>query len=429
MDEYKRVLIVCHRRFGKDKLCFNKLIVKAIEKMANYAYYFPTAALGRKALWDNVDVNNGMRVIDHIPTEILLSPPNQTEMKIRLVNGSTIQILGTDNLDVVGGNYYGTVWSEMAQQNPIAWDLTRPILAENGGWAWFNGTPRGRNHWFRMFNTALSDESWFARLLSVTDTGYISKEAIEAERRAGMSEEMVNQEFGCDFNAATPGAIYAKALAIARQQKRTSEDVLWFKELPVYTAFDVGAPFNQKVWLFQLCGDRINFLESLSGGNDCATPADWAGRLKAKQYRYGGHFLPHDAMAENGGLWQDGLSKAGLTGIAGVKRQHSVWDGINLALDAFPRCFFNSAGCRDGLEALDAYHSKEERDGVTIRDVPVHDWASHFSDAFSLVHQAINQGLVADRSAIARRPSGAGVRVVTGVGDFTEHLDEIRVVR
>jgi len=31
-------------------------------------------------------------------------------------------------------------------QDPRAWDFIRPILAENGGLAVFNFTPRGANH-------------------------------------------------------------------------------------------------------------------------------------------------------------------------------------------------------------------------------------------------------------------------------------------
>jgi len=187
MDTHKRCLMVFHRRAGKDKLCFTKLICRAIETKANYSYYFPTAALGRKALWLNVDVSNGMRVIDHIPKELLAKPPNQTDMRIELINGSTIQILGTDNLDVVGGNYYGVVFSEFQNQNPLAWDYTRPILAENGGFAWFNGTPRGENHFFDMLKTVKTNPTWFTQVLSVEDTKAISEEQIDEERRSGMS--------------------------------------------------------------------------------------------------------------------------------------------------------------------------------------------------------------------------------------------------
>ena len=39
----------------KDKTFLNILAVTAVTRMGNYAYYFPTATLGRKALWDNID--------------------------------------------------------------------------------------------------------------------------------------------------------------------------------------------------------------------------------------------------------------------------------------------------------------------------------------------------------------------------------------
>ena len=212
MDDHKRVLMVWHRRAGKDKLCLNKLVARAAETKANFAYYMPTAALGRKALWMNVDVTNGMRVIDHIPKELLAKPPNQTDMRIELINGSTIQILGTDNLDVVGGNYYGVVFSEYQNQNPLAWDYTRPILAENGGFAWFNGTPRGENHFHDMLKMAKTNDAWFAQVLTCDDTQAITAEQIDEERKSGMSEALIRQEFYCDFSVSNENAIYGREL-------------------------------------------------------------------------------------------------------------------------------------------------------------------------------------------------------------------------
>jgi len=55
----KRAVCVWHRRAGKDKTFLNILAIAAMEKMGNYAYYFPTATLGRKALWDNIDARSG----------------------------------------------------------------------------------------------------------------------------------------------------------------------------------------------------------------------------------------------------------------------------------------------------------------------------------------------------------------------------------
>lgn len=115
----KRAVCVWHRRAGKDKTFLNILAIKAMETMGNYAYYFPTATLGRKALWDNIDARSGMRVVDHLPKE-LVAKTNEQQMKITLVKGSTIQVLGTESLDVVGGNPIGVVFSESAQDRPDA---------------------------------------------------------------------------------------------------------------------------------------------------------------------------------------------------------------------------------------------------------------------------------------------------------------------
>jgi phage terminase large subunit len=189
----------------------------------------------------------------------------------------------------------------------------------------------------------------------------------------------------------------------ARADGRITEAVEWYKELPVYTSWDVGAPLNQKVWIFQAVGDRINYLESLSGDRECKSPAEWAARLLGKRYTYGAHYIPHDAASEQGGLWQEALVVAGLRDVRPVPRQHWVWDGINLGLDAFTRVRFNSVHCAGGIDALDNYHSRQQNDGQSIRDEPHHDWSSHFSDAFSLSHQAISRGMLAGKAA---RPAG-----------------------
>jgi hypothetical protein len=388
-DGQKRGIVVAHRRWGKDKCFLNLLAMLAIQTKANYAYYFPTAVLGRKALWDNIDVRTGMKVVDHLPPEIV-EKKNEQQMKITLCNGSMIQVLGTDTLDVVGGNYFGVIFSECGQHNPLAWDYTRPILRENGGWALFNGTPRGKNWFYGLFNANRNNPKWFTSYQTIEDTGALTTEDLDEERRAGMSEAIIKQEYFCDWSVAVQGAIFAGLLEKARDGGRVSEAVEWNRAFPVFSSWDIGAPLNQRVWLFQIIEDRIVFLESLLGGSDCATPAEWAARLKGRAYRYEAHFIPHDAATENGGLWEGALKEAGLKGVTPVVRQNSVWDGINLAIDAFPRVHFSELPCKAGIEALDEYHSKQEPDGCTIKDVPVHNWASHFADAFSLAFQAIH---------------------------------------
>jgi len=201
------------------------------------------------------------------------------------------------------------------------------------------------------------------------------------------------------------GAIYGPEVDKARQAGRVGTHVgNYFEGFPVYSTFDLGAPVNTICWLWQVIGDRINLLECLRGGDDCATPAAWTARLKAKSYAYGGHFLPHDGKVS----WATLFSEAGLKGVVCLDRPVSEWDNINDALTAFSRCWFNSAGCEFGIDSLEAFHAKEESDGQTIRNVPVHDWASHASTAFGYVHQAIRKGLTVDRSAMPSRPRTGG---------------------
>ncbi|HUN56230.1 MAG TPA: hypothetical protein VMU29_13850 [Smithella sp.] len=208
---FKRAVAVWHRRAGKDKTLLNLIVKEAHKRIGTYYYFFPTYNQGRKVLWDGID-RNGFRYMDHIPEE-LRTHTNQQEMKIRLKCGSLIQIIGTDNIDaIMGTNPVGCVFSEYSLQNPAAWDLIRPILTENGGWAVFNYTPRGRNHGFVLYEMAKNNPDWFTELLTVEDTDVVSAAMVQSEREAGMSEEMIKQEFYCSFEASLSQCFFTGAL-------------------------------------------------------------------------------------------------------------------------------------------------------------------------------------------------------------------------
>ena len=404
--------MVLHRRAGKSFVCIQDLIAKVFTHRRpgpppRYAYLAPTREQAKDIAW---------KYLVQFTSQIPGVEVNKADLAITFFNGATIRLYSGEAYERLRGIYLdGVVMDEAADLDPAAWDnVIRPTLTDYRGWATWVGTPKGRDAFWRQWNKACADPEWFTLMLKASESGIIPADEL-ADIRRGTTENAFLQEYECSFVIGRPGSIYVRQIEAARQARRVSPDVLHFKELPVYTSWDVGAPLNQKVWVWQMVGDRINFLEALSGDDDCKTPADWAARLRAKtEYSYGAHFLPHDAGAEHGGLWQEGLARAGLPNALAVPRQMSVWDGINLALDAFPRVWVNEDGCRDGLDALDAYRSKEERDGATIRDVPVHDWASHYADAFSLAHQAINKGMVADRTAIPRRPANSRPAVLAG---------------
>lgn len=193
----KRLVIVWHRRSGKDKTAFANLPKKMFERIGAYFYFAPTYTQGEKIVWQGMD-KDGFRLIHHIPNEIIKNT-NETKMRIELKNGSYVQVIGTDKIDsIVGTNPLGCIFTEYSLQDPRAWDLIRPILAENGGWAVFIFTPRGMNHGWKILQQAQSDPSWFWQILTVDDTHAIPQEVIDQERRE-MPQELFEQEYYCKF--------------------------------------------------------------------------------------------------------------------------------------------------------------------------------------------------------------------------------------
>lgn len=184
---------------GKDKTCFNYMIKKALERKGTYFYFLPTYSQAKKVVWDNID-NDGFKMLEHIP-DSLVSNKNATELKIELKNGSVIQLIAADEFSKsgVGTNPVGVVFSEYSINKPEVWDFIRPILKVNGGWAIFNFTPRGTNHAHKLLQIARNEPDWFSEVLTIKETDILTEEDMEAERREGMSEDLIEQEYYCKF--------------------------------------------------------------------------------------------------------------------------------------------------------------------------------------------------------------------------------------
>jgi len=209
----KRAVAVWHRRAGKDDIALHWTATAAVQKPGTYWHMLPEAAQARKAIWDAINPHTGLRRIDEaFPTEIR-SSTREHEMMIKFKNGSTWQVVGSDNYNsLVGSPPVGVVFSEWAIAKSDAWAYLRPILAENEGWAVFIYTPRGDNHGRKTFEFGLTEPSWFCELLTVDDTSVFNEETIEAERREmhaqygySRGEALFKQEYYCSWVEAFEG--------------------------------------------------------------------------------------------------------------------------------------------------------------------------------------------------------------------------------
>ncbi len=189
---------------------------EARRHVGGYCHFFPKHVQARRAIWNGVDPKIGRNFIDKAFGD-LIAHRNNTEMFLELTGGSTWQLLGSDNYDrFVGANALGVIFSEWALCDPRAWDYVKPILRENGGWALFITTYRGRNHAWQMVKRLQGNPDWYIDVRDVTQTSdvngkrIIDDEGIEAERRDGTSEGIIQQEYFCNPAAAVPGAVYSR---------------------------------------------------------------------------------------------------------------------------------------------------------------------------------------------------------------------------
>ncbi|MGF7213082.1 hypothetical protein GGE65_007718 [Skermanella aerolata] len=376
----KRACVVWHRRGGKDSTAGNWLARASMTRVGVYWHMLPEASQGRKAVWEGVD-RAGRRIIDQFFPPALRASTSDRDMRIRLKNGSVYQVVGSDNFDsLVGTNPVGIVFSEYSLANPAAWDYLRPILAENGGFAVFVFTPRGKNHGYELYEMAKSNPDWFCQRLTVEDTCIIPPEVISAERAAGMSDDKIRQEFYCSFDAAIVGAYYGSLMTDAEDTGRITQ-VPYDPAIPVETWWDLGVRDSTTIWFAQRTGNQIRLIDYYE--NSGQGLSHYIKHLQDLPYVYSRHVAPHDVKVMELGSGVTRWDTARQLGVRfEIAPKSSLSDGIQAVRQILPRCWFDAEKTKKGVAALKMYRREYDDRLKTYHDRPVHDWASHASDAF-----------------------------------------------
>ena len=390
----KRAVLIWHRRAGKEIACFNYMIKMAwFHRVGTYVYFFPTSTLGRRILWDGAN-KDGKRFLDYIPRELIEGTPNSVEMKVRLTNGSIIQVIGSDQIVNVGINPVGCVFSEFSLQDPKCYNHVRPILRENGGWSVFNFTPRGKNHAYDLYLMAKSNPEWFCSKLSIEDTGVLSQADMDAERAEGMSEHLIQQEYYCNFEQGAEGSYYAKYLTQADLDGRVTH-VGFDPAARVDSYWDLGVSDETVILLAQNIGKEIHIINMYRNqGEGLNHYARWMQTEAEKHgYTYGDHYAPHDIQVrELGSGAQTRLQIAKDLGLPfKIVPNISIAEGIELARGIFPRLWIDDRKCSYLIKSLENYHKHYNEKHNVYSDRPVHDFSSHSADAFRYLAIAQNK--------------------------------------
>lgn len=384
----KRWVIVRPRRHWKDKSIFNMIVIpELLNKVWLYYYIFPEYWQARKAFWENID-NDWFKLLDHIPNE-LIKNINHSEMKIELINGSILRVVGTDkNIDwVAWSNPQWIIFSERALCNPVVWDYMRPMLIANWWRAFFIYTPRWHNHWYELFETAKKfPDQWALGFKTAKETyksdwsRVLTDRQLQEELEQWMDENLWWQEYMCSFEWALKWAIYWTQIKQAVEDNRICS--IWYEQaIPVWTFWDLGISDTTVIWFVQFYGKEIRIIdhhEMSQQGFEYFVDI-----LNKKNYNYQWHYLPHDWKVKELWTWLsrvEMLEKLWLKNVNTIPIT-SIESWIDLTRRNFKNMWFDKDKCSRWIDAIKSYvYEYDDKNKIWSR-TPKHDWASHSADA------------------------------------------------
>jgi hypothetical protein len=371
--------LVAHRRAGKTVAAVNDMIRAAAMYQGPYglfAYVSPYRSQAKAIAWQYF--KDGAHPITQ--------SVNEQELTITLINGSQIRLYGAETADNMRGlGFSGVYMDEFGDFKPSVFgNVIRPALSDKQGWAVFGGTPKGKNQFWEIYETAkrLPDE-WFLLRLPASSSGLLPAGELAAAK-AQLAEDQYLQEYECSFEAAILGAFFGKEMRQA--EPRINERVVFEPGYPVHTAWDLGYRDDTAIWWYQVVGGEVRVIDFFAvSGADIRAIAEV---VVNKGYTYGKHHLPHDARAKS---LQTGRSiveqladHLGINHLS-VVPNIGLQDGIQAIRQMLPRTWFNSVKCGDGIEALRQYQREYDEDKKAFRASPRHDWTSHPADAFRML--------------------------------------------
>ena len=193
-DKRFRVL-VAGRRFGKSYLSCVELLRGAINRPGETFFYCaPTYRMAKDIAW---------KTLKQLIPLAWIKSKNETDLKVELVNGSSIELKGTENaMALRGRSLAGVVLDEAAFMGSDVWfEVIRPALADKQGWALFISTPDGTASWFYdLWCYVPEDETgeWQRWSYTTIDGGNVPAEEVEAAR-AQLDSRTFRQEFEASF--------------------------------------------------------------------------------------------------------------------------------------------------------------------------------------------------------------------------------------
>lgn len=407
-DDIHTIVLAWARRHGKDDTAMHATAVRAMRRVGNYYHCLPEYGQARKAIWTAVNPHTGrVRWKEVFPEELIKHVDNQS-MMITFKNGSTWQLIGSDNPDsLMGASPVGIVFSEAALANPATFAFFRPILLENKGWSAHISSVRGKNHFYQLFQALQGLAGAFTSHISANDTDVFTPLQLALERQLYIKQfgraigaALFDQEYLSSWDSAVVGAVFGEELRLLEDEGRALP-LVYDRRFPVDTSWDLGVGDNTVLLFWQTVGNVERLIDWYSA-TDIGL-AHYVEILRSKPFMYGTHIGPHDIDVREWGA--NGVSRKSQAKRLGLRftatpnlPKHT---SISLMSDMLGRTQINVADhpvedqfddCSFVLEALKNYRFGYDKDKRILSKAPVHDWTSHYADALQTkaIHAAGN---------------------------------------
>ncbi len=382
------IVLVLHRRAGKTTAVLNHLQRDATSTPdSQFAYIAPTKVQARLIAW---------KIAKKISQDIPGVKANEQQMTVTYPNGAVLMLLGSEDVDSLRGlALWGGCQDEASQQpSNLFSEIISKCLADHlGYWIWL-GTPKGKNQFYRTFQTAKNNpDTWSCIERTIDDT--LREEsgetvdnlriALEDDRRlvaqGEMTEDEFNQEWYNSFEAAVKGAYYSGQLAEARKQGRIKL-IPHDSVLRTHTVWDLGVGQNLAIGMYQRIGAQLHMIDYWEGSNKDGIPQAIKA-LQNKPYIFGTHFVPHDAEGTESGTGETRLATAKKLWPQAkfeVVPKLLVDDGIAKGRAMFARLWIDETNCQLFLDHIAQYRQAWDEKRGMFMEKPYHDFTSHAAD-------------------------------------------------
>jgi len=143
-DKHRFIILPAGRRSRKTLLSKRKILIAAMRYPdTKYFHGSPTRQQSKDIFWKDLKRN----------TKLFWGKvPNESELYVTLWNGSEIHVVGLDKAErIEGQEWHGCHITEIGNVKETVWqENVRPVLSDTKGFAYLDGVPEGRNHYYNM---------------------------------------------------------------------------------------------------------------------------------------------------------------------------------------------------------------------------------------------------------------------------------------